>query len=167
MNKGFTLVEILVYLALLVLVIGAVLSFLLFAADSQVALVSQRSITLEGSGALEFMAKEIREARSIYTPTSVLDAHPGQLSLETKKAMPAGEQGTFVDFFLCQEQLCMKRESETPTALTSPSVKVENLVFRQVVSGSIPSLKVELTLFSKGNQTNFSQTVSLRIYEAP
>ncbi|MDO8577313.1 MAG: prepilin-type N-terminal cleavage/methylation domain-containing protein [Candidatus Wildermuthbacteria bacterium] len=167
MNKGFTLVEILVYLALLVLVIGAVLSFLLFVADSQVALVSRRSVTLEGSGALEFMAKEIREARSIYTPTSVLDLHPGQLSLETKKAMPEGEQETFVDFFLCEERLCMKRESQTPIALTSPSVKVVNLVFRQVLSGSIPSLRVELGLSSNENQTNFSQAVSLRVYEAP
>ncbi len=167
MKRGFTLVEVLIYVAVLALVVGAVLSFLLFAADSQLALVSQRSITLEGSRAMEFVAKEIREARSIYTPTSVLDAHPGQLSLETKKAMSAGEQETFVDFFLCQEQLCMKREAQTPIALTSLGVKVENLVFRQVVSGSIPSLRVELTLSSKGNQTNFSQTVSLRIYEAP
>ncbi|OHA68319.1 MAG: hypothetical protein A3A27_02650 [Candidatus Wildermuthbacteria bacterium RIFCSPLOWO2_01_FULL_47_18] len=167
MNRGFTLVEVLMYVAVLVLVVGAVLSFLLFAADSQLALVSQRSITLEGSRAMESVAKEIREAKSIYTVTSVLDAHPGQLSLETKKALPAGEQETFVDFFLCEERLCMKRESQTPIALTSPSVKVENLVFRQVVSGSIPSVRIELTLSSKGNQTNFTQTVSLRVYEAP
>lgn len=166
-QTGFTLVEILVYTALLSLVMGAVLSFLLFAVSSQLALVSRRSVTLEGSRALEVVAREVREARSLYAPTSVLDLHPGQLSLETKKSLLAGEQETFVDFFLCGEQLCMKKESQNPLALTSPLVKVENLVFRQVVSGTIPSLRIELTLSSKEEQTSFGETVSLRVYETP
>lgn len=166
MNKaGFTLVEILVYVAVLAIIVSAVFSFLLWAAQSQVEASSKRRVILEGSKVLELVAKEVREATSVYTPTSVFLSHPGQLSLQTQKSLPTGEQETFVDFFICETRLCMKKELQDPLALTSPDVVVDSLMFSQVVSGTIPSLRMELTLSSKGNQASFKETFVPRRYE--
>lgn len=165
MRKGFTLVEILVYVAVLAIVVGAVFSFLLWAAQSQIEASSKRRATLEGSKVLELIAKEVREATSVYISTSVFGSNPGQLSLKTQKSVPTGEQETFVDFFVCETRLCMKKESQNPLALTSLDIAVDNLVFSRVVSGVTSSLQVKLTLSSKGNQASFTETFVPRRYE--
>ncbi|OHA64116.1 MAG: hypothetical protein A2842_02385 [Candidatus Wildermuthbacteria bacterium RIFCSPHIGHO2_01_FULL_48_25] len=167
MKKGFTVVEILVYVAVLAVVTGAVFSFLLWTSQSQVVVSSQRRLSIVASQALELLSKEAREARSVYDSTSLYASSPGQLSLETTKDLPEGETETFVDFFLCGSELCMKKEGASPLALTPSEVSIDSLVFTKVVSGNVPSLKVDISLSFKDAQLDISQTVSLRTYVAP
>ena len=71
---------------------------------------------------METMVYDVKEANSIYTPTSMFDSHPGQFSLETKKYLPTGEVSSYVDFFICGDHLCFKKESQDPISLTSDNV---------------------------------------------
>lgn len=119
------------------------------------------------------MSNEIKEAKSIYFPTSVFDSHPGQLSLETIKYLPEGEIKTYIDFYLCGTQLCLKKESQDPIALTSDRVKISNLIFSQIATTStIPSIQINLKIDYKSPAArpeyqasfNTTSTISLRSY---
>ena len=61
----------------------------------------------------------------------------------------------------------MKKEGASPLALTPSEVSIDSLVFTKVVSGNVPSLKVDISLSFKDAQLDISQTVSLRTYVAP
>ncbi|MBZ9572046.1 type II secretion system protein [Patescibacteria group bacterium] len=169
---GFTLMEILVYIAVLSIVIIAISSFLIWSIHSNTKAKVMRETLNNARRVMEMMTYEIKEAKSIYIPTSVFNSHPGQLSLETVKYLPEGEKNTYIDFYLCDTKLCFKKESQASFALTSDSVEIGNLVFSRVVSGETPSLQVDLKIDYKNPanrpeyqaSVNLKSTVSLRNY---
>ncbi|TSC75840.1 MAG: hypothetical protein G01um101430_10 [Parcubacteria group bacterium Gr01-1014_30] len=167
-RKGFTLIEILVYIAALVIIGSAVITFLIWAINSSTKASVMRETADNARIVMGAMSYEIKEAISVYTPTTLSN----QLSLETLHYLPPGETTTYIDFYLCETQLCLKKESQSPIALTSDRVEVTNLVFKRVVTGEIPSIRIELELEFK-NQSNrpeyqasasSSSTISLRSY---
>lgn len=161
MKKAFTLVEILVYIAVLAVVFLIVGSFVFWLVNSESKAKANRELLINAKRAIDTISYQIREAESIYDPTTTAN----QLSLEIKKYLPEGEETSFIDFFLCGTQLCLKKESQEPLALTSDNVEISNLIFTKVVSGGAPSVKIDLTVEYK-NQTSISltSTASLRSY---
>lgn len=143
-KKGFTLLEVLVYITVLAIVMVAISSFLLWAIKVNAKTKVMRE-TLDNAGrAMEIMVHEIKEAENIYEPTSIFSSHPGQLSLETKKYLPAGETSIYIDFYICDNRLCLKKESQDPVVLTSDSVEINNLTFTRVVTGQMSSVQINL-----------------------
>ncbi len=172
-GAGFTLIEVLIYIAVLVIIITAVSAFFLWGIRSNTKAKVMRETLDNSTRAMETLTREIKEAKSIYTPTSVFDSHPGgQLSLETNKYLPVGESTTYIDFYLCGTQLCLKKESQDPIALTSDKVEVSNLVFSRIITNEIPSVQVSLNVDYKDStgrpeyqaSVNLISTVSLRGY---
>ena len=172
MKKGFTLIEVLIYIAVLVVIITAVSAFFLWGIRSNSKTRVMRETLDNSTRAMEVLTREIKEAFSIYTETSTFDSNPGQLSLETTKYLPTGESTTYIDFYLCNDQLCLKKESQDPVALTSDKVKVTNLVFSRVITNEIPSVQVNLTVDYNDltgqpeyqASVNLTSTISLRGY---
>lgn len=166
MKKGFTLMEVLVYLTTLSIIITAVFSFVLWAVRSNTKARAMREVTDNARRTMEILTHEIKEAKSVYVPTTT----SSQLSLETTKYLPAGEKTTYIDFYLCGNQLCLKKESQNPIALTSERVRVSNLVFERIVTGETPSVEVNLEIDHLGDKPeytaslNLKSTVSLRSY---
>ena len=161
MNKGFTLVEMLIYIATLVFVVGTVTTILLWMvrANNQ---VHVRNEVLENvEHALSVMTNEIREAQSLYTPTMIT---PSQLSLQTLKNPPAGETSTYVDFFLCGTRLCVKREFQNPQAITSEKIGIQSLEFTQVQTGTASSIRIEVEASYLTALATMQITASLRAY---
>ena len=169
---GFTLMEILVYIAVLSIVIVAIISFVLWFTHSNTKAKVMRETLDNARRAMEIMSSEVKEAKSVYTPTSIFDSHPGQLSLETSKYLPEGEKTSFIDFYLCDNRLCLKKESQDPVALTSDSMEVNKLVFTRILSGESPSIQIDLTIDYKNPtnrpeyqaSVNLTSTASLRNY---
>lgn len=170
---GFTLIEILVYIAVLAMIILAVSSFFLWTNRLNTKGKAMREALDNARSAMEKMSYEIKEAKSIYTPTSVFSASSGQISLETKKYLPEGEIATFVDFYICENQLCFKKEGIDPIALTSDRVEIKNLELNLVATTStLPSIQINLKVDYKNPKNrpelqasaNLSSTVSLRSY---
>jgi len=157
-NKGFSLLEILVSVAIFAIILLAVLSFFLSMNDSNSKSTSDRESGENARRVLDEIVYEIRSAESIYTPTTTQN----QLSLKTFRYLPSGETYTYIDFFLCGSAICLKKESQNPIALTPDSVKVTSLAFSQISGGGLasPSLQVSLTV----NSTSLTSTVSLRSY---
>jgi len=166
--KGFTLIEAMLYVAVLVVIISAVGSFFLWVTRSNTKARVMRETLDNSRRAIEIMVSEIKEAESIYSPTTSSD----QLSLETKKYLPGGEETSYIDFYLCGKRLCLKKESQNPVALTSDQVEINNLVFTQIATGTIPSVQINLTVDYKNpnnkqeyrSSTETTSTVSLRSY---
>src|SRR3990167_6477323 len=129
-SGGFTLVELVLYVFLLSLVIVAVMQIVLVVLQANVRSSAKEEVLSSSLFAMEVLRNEIRGAERIYTPTSVFDAHHGQLSLVTTKVMPAGENVSFVDFFVSDdERLCMRRDGGASQCLTALAVRVTDLRF--------------------------------------
>lgn len=144
-NKSFTFVEIMVYVGVLAVIIAAVASFIIWTINSNSKSRVMREALSNSRRVIERMTSEIKEAKEIYLPTSVFDFHPGQLSLKTSKYLPTGEKITYLDFYICSNRLCLKKESQNPITLTSDKVKVTNLVFHQIDT-TVPSIQIDLTI---------------------
>lgn len=169
---GFTLIEILVYVAVLAILVSAVSSYFLWMSHSNIKIRAMREVLDNARRTMEIMTYEIKEAKSIYTPTSSFDSHPGQLSLEIKKYLPEGETTSYIDFYLCGNQLCLKKESQNPITLTSDRVEVNNLVFSQVVTSNVFSIQIDLEVDYKAPadrpeyraSIDLTSTASIRSY---
>ena len=159
-TEGFTLVEILVYAGILAMIILMVLSFFVWATRFNAEIKAMGEALDNARRAMEIITYEIREASSIYTPTTTQN----QLSLETARDLPAGEATAFIDFYLCNNRLCLKREFQNPIVLTSNRVQVNNLTFTPV--GTVPSsVQIELQVNFKDRAfVNLRSAATLRNY---
>ena len=168
MKKAFTLVEILVYIGIFFLVITIIISFVFWLVRSNTKLKVMREALDNANRVMEIITYETKGAKSIYTPTT----SSNQLSLETTNYLSEGEETTYIDFYLCDSALCLKKESQNPVVLTSDSVEITNLVFTRIVSGQADSIQIDLTVNYKNPAdrpeyralVDLTSTASLRIY---
>ncbi len=168
-QKGYSLIEAIVYVGILAFIVLAVYSFFLWSARANAKVKATRKTLANARMAMEIMTREIKEAKSIYTPTTSTST---QLSLETTKYLPAGEETTYIDFYLCGTRLCLKKENQSPVALTSDAVEITDLKFIKITPASIPSIQINLNVDYKDfknrpeyhNSVNATSTASLRLY---
>lgn len=157
---GFTLIEVLIYIGVLGIILTAIFSLLIVSNRSNIKAKVMRETLEDARRAMDIMVREIKEAKSVYTPTT----SSSQLSLETFNYLPADEETTFVDFFLCGSSLCLKKESSLdPIAITKDNTKVNRLVFTRIVSGDSESVQIELEMKYKNpsNRPEYQATVNL------
>ncbi len=166
-RSAFTLTEVIVYVGILSIIILALSGFVLWSVRSNAKAKAIGETSDSARRAMEAMAREIKAAKSIYTPTTTAS----QLSLETTRYLPQEETTTYLDFYLCDGRLCLKKESQNPLALTSGKVEVTALNFE--IIGVYPgSVKISLTVNYKNpnnrpeyeSSVNLISTVSLRSY---
>ena len=145
-KKGFTLIELLVYIAVLSFVATFLSVFVLNLIGTQTK-IRIGNETLENSQrAMEIMLWEIKHAQSIYVSTSNFGAHPGRLSVKTGLNAPEGEETTYVDFYLDENnRLCLKREGTEAEAITSENIKINNLVFSHLKNGDSELIQINLS----------------------
>lgn len=172
-KEGFTLIEMLAYVTILSIIVLAISGFFLWVVRSNSKARAIWEVSDNARRVMETLSLEIKEAEGIYAPTSLFSTSSGQLSLETKKYLPDGETETYVDFFLCEKRLCLKKEGQSPVAITSESVEVNNLGFYPLAATSTsPSIRINLEIDYKRPAENpeylasFSATsaVSIRSY---
>ena len=123
--NGFSLLEAVVYTGISSIVLLTVVSYVFWMDESESKSKASRETSENAKYAMEILGYEIRGATSIYTPATT----PTQLSLETKQHLPEGETFSFVDFYICEDRLCMKKDGTAPVFLTSESIHIENLSF--------------------------------------
>lgn len=152
-----------IYVALLALVMVATVSMLLGMSRAYGYLKLSRHIQSSAVTALDRVVRDIRNARSVNGPQSVLDASPGALTLNTTTA--TGSPQTF-QFYVSGGALRVKQDGGDLGPLTLPDVTVGNLIFRQMNTGISQAVKIELTLSAGAGSTthsaNFYATALLR-----
>ena len=157
-REGFTLMEVLVYISVLVIIISSVVSLLLWAVDLSSKSKAIREVSDNSRRALEVMGYEIRGAKSIYTPTT----NSAQLSLETAKYLPEGEGKSYLDFYVSDGVLYMKKEAQNPLPITSDNVEIKTIFFDQIsTTSTVPSVQISLEINYKNpnNRPEYSATI--------
>jgi len=139
MKQGFTIIEFIVYIAVLAILGGAVSTLFLWTLKAHTKAQVLQETTFSAQLAMDRVMHEVREAESLYLPTTTAT----QVSLETIASAPLGETTGYIDFFLCGTTLCMKKEEAVPLALTPNTVEVTSLSFTPIsTNADFPSLRV-------------------------
>lgn len=149
-KKGFTLMELIVYIAIFAILMLVVSSFVLGLIKVNTKYQTKREVAENAMNIMKTLSYEIQQASSIYTPTSALGSSPGQLSLETTLNLPTDEKRTYIDFYLDSENLYLKREGVDPLKLNSANTKITNLVFEKFKPEAV---KIQLTVAYKSPAT--------------
>lgn len=170
-NQGFTFIEVLIYTILLAM-IGAALTLFATRIIRQNAHAQITAQVLDNArGAMEEITREIRESNNVYTPTSVFDSSPGQLSLATAQNAPTGENESYVDFYVDDGRLYRKREDTAAELITSEQVQLTNMTFELLNEANArPAVRITLTVEPASGSTEliaqssvtFTTTVAIR-----
>lgn len=159
-KKGFTLIEILIYVAVLAIITSASFSFILWAIHSNSKVKAMGETLYNARRAMEIMTYEIKKAKSISSSSTAT-----YLCLENDFT---------TEFYLCgttSNILCQKKGLEDPIFLTSDKVEVNNLEFTQIAT-TTPSIQINLKVDYKNPadrseyraSVNATSTASLRSY---
>lgn len=139
-QRGFTLVELLLYLAVASLVVSSTIFMLLTFLESR---VKQKTIAeVEGQGALviDQISQVIRNAESITTPSANATGSSATLDVVTGAADPT-------TFDLSDGIIRIKEGAGSEVALTASPVTASDLTFANLtMSGTPGSLAVSFTL---------------------
>lgn len=156
---GFTLIEVIVSVAIIALILVLLSSFIFQLNFSSIRSKADREVLENTRRMLDQMTYEIKSAKSVYVPTTTAS----QLSLETLRYLPAAEQTTFIDFFICGTDLCLKKEGQNPIALNPDTIAVTALTFSRIANGANSSIKISLSTNYKnpGNDLASTATVTL------
>jgi len=164
-NKGFTLIELLIYIATFSFVLVFLITFVLNLIGVQAKIKINKEVLENNQRAMETMLSYIKESQDIYTSTSYFDNHPGQLSLETRRNTPEGEEVTYLDFYLDEnERICFKEEGSDAIALTSEKVRINNMIFNYLIdSNNNKSIRIELSAVyrNSSNKIDYQATSTL------
>lgn len=137
-QKGFSLIEAVIYSGLLALVVSFVIYLALNIFNTYSKTIAQSEVMSNIQFAMDTITEETRFAKNIYTPTSAFGQDNGQLSVETQQNPPTGETTGFVDFYLDNGRIYMKKEGQTEIPITSNQTKINKLRFTYLNPANSP-----------------------------
>lgn len=144
-RDGFSLLEMVIYIAILVFMLAIVIQVVFSITRSSRAVQSARNIETSATSALERMGRELRQAEAIDIAASTFNIHPGVLSLD-------GEDNVGVaysrEFYLLGGRLRLRENGVEVGSLTHASTTVTNLVFTRFYATSTEGVRIEMTLAS-------------------
>lgn len=149
-KRGFSIVEMLIYITILVLMLGVIMGVVISVINSGRVIGSLKNVENSVITSLERLVRETRQAGSINLGSSVLESHPGRLVLEGTDI--DGNPRT-VEFYLAVDTLMFRENGIDIGALTQKDTRVTNLVFRRFSSVTTEGVRVEISLES-GTSTN-------------
>jgi hypothetical protein len=158
--RGYSIVEIIVYLAIFTAISILVINSFLVILSSFNKTNMNRKLLESGSIVMERVSREIRHANSIDIVNSALGANPGILQLN----MSAGGYMKFKEEI--NGELYLYNNSSTGNNLLGQNVSLTNLIFRRITTTESEAVKIEMTLqYSDGKNIkseNFYNTIVLR-----
>ncbi|TSC71096.1 MAG: Uncharacterized protein G01um101470_748 [Parcubacteria group bacterium Gr01-1014_70] len=159
-RKGFTLIEILVYGALLAFMIALMANSIGSLSHLVVEAKTERAVRSSAEAALERITREIRFAASVNTGASTLGTHPGTLVLTSID--PFTETAQTITISVTNNRVSIQKNANPVEYLTSDDTTVTNFVFRRVANGTrSESVRTELTI---GGEKFYNTTVLRRSY---
>jgi len=141
-NKGITILETLIYTAILGLVVFTIFKSLSSTITTHRAI--KLSQTLESSAAvsMERILREIRNADSIDMGVSSFNSSPGILKLS---GIDENDVDYTITFDLSGGVMRVTKDSGTPAAITSSAITISSLIFRSVSTSNSEAVRVEIS----------------------
>lgn len=128
LKQGFTLIEIIIYVALLGFLSVFAVNSLVHVAGVYRRTVAEREIVSNARLVLETVTDAARSAQEVYTPTSRLNNDAGQLSLVSTVGTDVLHAAIYRDFWIDNGIFFSRQEGQTAVPLSAASVRVS--VFR-------------------------------------
>ena len=159
-KKGIGLIEIVIYAGLLAMISVLLVNFLMQVINTYYMVRAEREVIGQGRAAIETVHKTIAQAQSVYAPTSAFGIDSGQLSLVTTQGAIAGHATAYMDFWVENGRLWIRREGELPMALTGTSVNVTQFKLERVVQ-ALGVQAVRTTLHIEYARLKFAASTTL------
>ena len=162
-NKGYSLIEMIVYLAIFTSVSVLVINSFIIVLGSFSATRTNRDLLESGAVVVERIAREIRQAESVDVANSTLGSSPGALQLNSNNS---GGTPVIIEFRIVNGALNLYEDDLLVGNLLGQNISVTSLIFRRISTTNGEGVKIELTLqdsISKNLQTaSFYNTIILR-----
>ena len=179
-NSGYTLIEMVTYVALIGIVSVFIYSMILFIYNSNREIINLSKINSNAYSVMERMRYEVENADYVYLPTSNMANYnyvaitddplkTDQLSLATKIGASSSDDIIFVDIYLEDKAVFIKKEGASPVALTSSSVIVSDLSFFYYKNNLRESITIDIEIKAKNGSAsnpsiNLINTIALRSF---
>lgn len=162
-NKGYTLVEMIVYVAVATILLLVMVQSALIMGNIHKRSRAFLDINAAALTAFSRFSRDIRKATSIDTVNSTLNASSGKLVLLMRKA--DGSNDTTV-LYLSEAKVKVDENGVYKGDLTQDNMAVSNLTFRKFTNASSTAVRIEMTLAPDASSTvpalNFYGTYVLR-----
>ncbi len=142
LNKGYSLVEMIIYLAILSIVSVLILNTLLSFTESYRTLAVLRVVEHSGIDSMERMTRDIRSAYGVDLPNSTFGTSPGVLTLNSTIS---GASKT-TKFYVQNGTLKVDVNGAYFGPLTSANTTVTNLVFDKISNTNSTAIRITLTV---------------------
>lgn len=162
-NKGYSVIEIIIYLAIFAFLSVTVINSFIVVLGSFNITRTNRDLLESGSTAMERISKEIRQAYDVDTVNSIFLSTPGSLQLNSTNSSGTA---SVIKFSVSSNALNMYQDGVLVGNLLGQNISPTNLVFRRIVTTNGEAIKIELTLQDTRNKdhpsASFYDTVILR-----
>jgi prepilin-type N-terminal cleavage/methylation domain-containing protein len=145
-KSGFTLIEVLIYIAIVALVITTLVQFILSISQSRNKNYVVQEVQGNVRSVVDIISRNVRSATDIQLATSTLGTDPGVLVL----TMASSSLNPTIFSLSADDGVAqIKQGSQTTTTLTSDEVRVTNFVFIDTTGSSTRKhMKLEMTVES-------------------
>jgi type II secretory pathway pseudopilin PulG len=162
-QKGFSIVEMIVYIAILAFVTLGIINTLLLAGKSWVALESNRILNVSAQSTFEVITREIRNALSIDVAQSTFTSTSSVLMLNTQDLTG---NAVAVKFFVQNGAIKIQRGTASAYPLTLSAASSTSFTMYRITTPQSEGVKIDMTIQSGirnvYREQNFSTTVMLR-----
>ena len=152
-QKGFNLIEIIIYTAILSFIFAAVFNSVIMMMKSFNYARLKIRINNSSQASMERMVREIRLAYDIDS-TSEFNTNPGRLKLKTFDSL--GAPAT-IEFYQDNGNLVVSENGAVAVSLNSSGIQVTNLIFKTAHSVMSPSKSVKIELELTGTQGGYTR----------
>ncbi|MES2213964.1 MAG: hypothetical protein V4465_01030 [Patescibacteria group bacterium] len=163
MKRGYSIIEMVLYVATLVFMLVVMMNVLRSIIVLERQLASSRAIENSAAFGIERLVREIRQAKSVNVGSSTLDVNPGRLVLNSTDSSGAAET---VEFFVQNGVMRLKINGSDRGALTESKTTLSRLVFSRMATSTTEAIRTQITLESGTSTTyktaNFYSTTLLR-----
>jgi prepilin-type N-terminal cleavage/methylation domain-containing protein len=143
--RGFTLIEMVVYVAILALLTVGVIRLVLILSFNFAEIRAERRLMASSDVALETLVREVRLASAVATSSSIFGTSPGKLVLQTFRS-PIDLTPVVRTFTINAARLTRQDDSGPQEFLTPPEVKITNLTFWHLATSTsiLSTLKITI-----------------------
>ncbi len=161
-RRGFSMIEMIVYIAVLAMTFAIVINTVISFASSYREITALRATEYSATAALERMTREIRAASSVDMTNSILNSNPGTLTL----IKTVNGVSTTTKFYVASSTLKVDINNVYSGPLTASNAAVTSLVFTVLTSGNSTAVKIDMTVVGRSNSVtktkNYHSTIILK-----
>ncbi len=160
-KKGFSLIEIIIYLAIFTMISLLVINSLLIVISSFTTIQTNKILLEAGMNSMERVSRDIRQSDSIDLINSNFSGGVLQLNTTNDSGLPAT-----VKFSDENSKLDLYEDNILSGNLLGPDVLLDKLTFRRINTKESEAVKIEMTIHNINStlskKVNFYDTITLR-----